>query len=222
MKQAESFSFPIKWQRRRGQFVEIIDTTLEKYSGSTNTKLVIPSVCKEDALEYQASLSDGKNHMVYSNTINLHVLGGMITRSNKTDILDFKIPHNNKQVTFCLFSEIPFLNDLEVTVEDEEIKIHYSVGVSENSPHVQDITWSKNGLPMYIEYVKFFGGSLHDSCLIINSPSEDDKGKYSCTVTNAVGSETKHIVLGKFVLILVVLYDYYQTLFWCLPLPFGC
>lgn len=99
------------------------------------------------------------------------------------------------------------MNDLEVTVEDEKIKIHYSVGVSKNSPHVRDITWSKNGQPMHIENVKFIGGSLHDSCLIINSPSKDDKGKYSCTVTNAVGSETKHIILGKFVLIMVALYE---------------
>lgn len=102
------------------------------------------------------------------------------------------------------------MNDLEVTTEDEEIKIHYSFGVSENSPHVQDITWSKNGNPMYIGYDKFIRGSLHDSCLIIKSPSEDDKGKYSCTVTNAVGSKEKDIVLGKFV---SIIYDYYITLF---------
>lgn len=78
VKQAESFSFSKNWQRRRGRFVEIIDTTLEKYRGSTNTKLVIPSACKEDAWEYQASLSDENNHMFLSNAINLHVLGGMV------------------------------------------------------------------------------------------------------------------------------------------------
>lgn len=99
---------------------------------------------------------------------------------------------------------MPFLNDLEVTTEDEGIIIHYSFGVSENSPQVQDITWSKNGYPMYIRYDKFMGGSLHDGCLIIKSPSEDDKGKYSCRVTNVVGSVTKDIVLGKFVSILLV------------------
>lgn len=105
------------------------------------------------------------------------------------------------------------MNYFEVTAEDEDIKIHYSVGVTENSPHVKDITWSKNGHPMYIESVKFIGEGLHDSCLIINSPSEADKGIYSCTVTNAVGSKTKRIVLGKFVLIMVVLNDYYFTIF---------
>lgn len=117
---------------------------------------------------------------------------------------------------------MPFLNDLQVTTEDEGITIHYSFGVSENSPQVKNIIWSKNGQPMYIKYDKFIGGSLHDSYLVIKSPSEDDIGKYACTVTNAVGSKTKDIVLGKFVLILVVLFNYYLTLFGHSPLLFGC
>lgn len=37
VEQAEHFCLPIIWQRRRGKWVEIIDPTLEKYSGSTNT-----------------------------------------------------------------------------------------------------------------------------------------------------------------------------------------
>lgn len=78
MEQDESSCLPIIWQRRRGKSVEIIDPTLEKYSGSTDTRLVMSSVCKEDAWEYQAYLSAGNNHMLYSNTINLHVLGGMV------------------------------------------------------------------------------------------------------------------------------------------------
>lgn len=110
------------------------------------------------------------------------------------------------------------LNDLEVTTEDKGIIIHYSFEVSKNSPPVRDITWSKNAQPMYIKDDKFSGGSLHDIRLVIISPSEDDKGNYSCTVTNDVGSETKYIVLGKFVLIMVVLYDYYLILFLCSPL----
>lgn len=92
VQRAESFSFPIKWQRRRGQFVEIIDTTLEKYSGSTDTRLVIPSVCKEDTWGYQASLSAGNNHTLYSNTINLHVLGGILLVLVRY-ILVLKNPH---------------------------------------------------------------------------------------------------------------------------------
>lgn len=112
------------------------------------------------------------------------------------------------------------LNDLEVTTEDKGIIIHYSFEVSKNSPPVRDITWSKNAQPMYIKDDKFSGGSLHDIRLVIISPSDDDKGNYSCTVTNDVGSETKYIILGKFVLILVVLYNYYIILFLCSPLLF--
>lgn len=104
------------------------------------------------------------------------------------------------------------LNDLEVTTVDKGIIIPYSFEVSKKSPPVKDITWSKNAQPMYIKDDKFSGGSLHDICLVIKSPSGDDKGNYSCTVTNDVGSETKYIVLGKFVLIMVVLYDYYLML----------
>lgn len=217
MKRAEKFSFPIKWQRRRGQFVEIIDTTLEKYSGSTDTRLIIPSVCKEDALVYQASLSDGNNHTLYSNAINLHVLGGILLVLVR-HILVLKKSTYQLASNFCLISEKPMLNDLEVTTEDKGIIIHYSFEVSKKSPPVKDITWSKNAHQMYIKDDKFSGGSLHDIRLVIKSPSEDDKGNYSCTVTNDVGSETKHIELGKFVFIMVVLYDYYLILFLCSPL----
>lgn len=186
--------------------MEIIDTTLEKYSGSTDTRLIIPSVCKEDAFVYQASLSDGNNQTLYSNAINLHVLGGMLLLLVR-HILVLKISTYQLASNFCLISEKPVLNELEVTTEDKGIIIHYSFEVSKKSPPVRDITWSKNAQPMYIIDDKFSGGSLHDIRLVIKFPSEDDKGNYSCTVTNDVGSQTKHIVLGKFVLIMVVLYD---------------
>lgn len=160
----------IAWQRRRGNLVEIIDTTQHKYRGSTNTKLVIPSVCKEDAREYQASLSsesNGNKYTVSSNIIRLSVLG-----------------------------EIPFMEDLKVTNENEGITIYYSFVVSEKSPKVQDIKWSKNDQPLDMIYNKFSGGRLTDNCLVIKAPSADDKGKYSCTVKNAVGSVTKDIELN--------------------------
>lgn len=94
MEQADHFCLPIIWQRRRGKWVEIIDPTLEKYSGSTNTRLVMSSVCKMDAMEYQAFLPDGYNQMLYSNTINLHVLGGMLLVLVRNIFFN---PHTNKQ-----------------------------------------------------------------------------------------------------------------------------
>lgn len=81
--------------------------------------------------------------------------------------------------------------------------------------------WSKNGL-MYIEFVKFIGGSFCDSCFVIILFFEVDKGKYFCIVMNVVGFEIKYIVFGKFVLIMVVLNDYYFIFFLCLFLLFGC
>lgn len=98
------------------------------------------------------------------------------------------------------------MNDLKVTTEDEGITIHYSFEVSENSPQVQNITWSKNDKPLDIKYDKFIGGTSKDINLVVRSPSGDDKGKYSCTVTNAVGSVTKYIKLGR--LHLVVMHNY--------------
>lgn len=100
------------------------------------------------------------------------------------------------------------MEDLKVTNENEGITIYYSFVVSEKSPKVQDIKWSKNDQPLDMIYNKFSGGRLTDNCLVIKAPSADDKGKYSCTVKNAVGSVTKDIELSKFpfVLIHVVLY----------------
>lgn len=97
------------------------------------------------------------------------------------------------------------MEDLKVTNENEGITIYYSFVVSEKSPQVQDIKWSKNDQPLDMIYN---GGRLTDDCLVIKEPSADDKGKYSCTVKNAVGYVTKDIELGKFpyVLIHVLLY----------------
>lgn len=93
------------------------------------------------------------------------------------------------------------MNDLKVTTQDEGIGIHYSFEVSENSPQVYKITWSKNGQPLDIKCDKFAGGSLHDSCLILKPPYNDGEGKYSCIVTNVVGSVIKDVILCKYSLL---------------------
>lgn len=70
----------IKWQKRRGENIRCIDISKEKYSGSTNSKLLIRSACKEDEGEYSAILSRESNRKNYtgSNTISLLVIGGMM------------------------------------------------------------------------------------------------------------------------------------------------
>lgn len=104
---------------------------------------------------------------------------------------------------------MPSLEDLKVTTEDEGIAIHYSFGVSENSPQVFEITWSRNEQQLDMECDKFAGGSLHESCLFLKPPYNDGEGKYSCIVTNAVGSVKKDVMLCKYSLLFppVMLYD---------------
>lgn len=74
----KSSSWTITWHKRRGDVIKCIDTSTEKYSGSTKRRLVIKSVCKEDEGEYQAVLSLESNGPDYKsrNTIRLFVSGG--------------------------------------------------------------------------------------------------------------------------------------------------
>lgn len=76
----DSSCWSIIWQKRRGNVTKTIDTSTKKYSGSTNRKLVIKSVCKKDEGEYQVLLaheSNGDRYLKCGNTICLHVFGGI-------------------------------------------------------------------------------------------------------------------------------------------------
>lgn len=90
------------------------------------------------------------------------------------------------------------MNDLRVTTGDEGITIHYSYEVLEQSPEVKLINWRKNGEPLDRKSEKYIGGSLNENCFTITSPTDADRGTYSCTITNAVGSVSKAVKLGKF------------------------
>lgn len=91
---------------------------------------------------------------------------------------------------------MPNLNDLEVTTGDLGIVIHYEL--SGQSPEVQRIEWYKDGQVLDRNACKYVGGSIYDSNFIIRLPTEEDKGKYSCIITNAVGSVLKDVMLGNF------------------------
>lgn len=93
-------------------------------------------------------------------------------------------------------SEVPFLNDLEVSTEEDKIIIHYNYGVLEKSPSVQHIEWRKNNQLLNLEKEKYIGGNIQAKTFTIISPSDDDRGLYSCTVTNAVGPATKSVNFG--------------------------
>lgn len=80
VKKADSSCWSITWHRRRGDDIKCIDTSVEKYSGSTTRKLVIKNVCKEDEGEYQVLLSFESKGPDYKsrNAIRLHVIGGIL------------------------------------------------------------------------------------------------------------------------------------------------
>lgn len=90
---------------------------------------------------------------------------------------------------------MPYLNDLEVTTGDEGIIIHYEV--SGQLPKVQRVEWKKDGQVLNTNACKYNGGTIYDSSFTIRIPTEEDKGKYSCIITNAVGSVSKDVMLGN-------------------------
>lgn len=59
------------------------------------------------------------------------------------------------------------------------------------------IKWTKDGEELDHVTKKYCGGRLSDGVFTITSPSNEDQGTYSCTVTNAVGSASKHAKFGN-------------------------
>lgn len=97
---------------------------------------------------------------------------------------------------------MPFLSNLEVTSGYERITIHYHCGVPNKLPKVDNIKWCKDGKQLDRKSKKYDKGDVNDSHLIITSPTFEDRGDYSCKVTNAVGTVTRNIMLGIFLLII--------------------
>lgn len=93
-------------------------------------------------------------------------------------------------------TELPCLNDLNVTTGDEEVKIHCSYEVLELSPKVQSIEWRRDGKLLYMKSQNFVGGNVKECCFTIPSPSKEDTGNYSCTLISAVGSVSKDVTIG--------------------------
>lgn len=98
----------IKWQKLNGLITEIINTSKEKYTGSTDTQLVIQSVCREDEGKYQAVIlqeSKGIENRLSSNIICLHV----VEDSNWKAMTKTKITTGKEMETETLKTMIKFL-----------------------------------------------------------------------------------------------------------------
>lgn len=99
-------------------------------------------------------------------------------------------------IILSFLTDLPCLEELNATTKNGEIYIHYVFNVSENSPTVNDMKWSKDHSFLELTSNKYRGGGLADNCVTILRPGEDDKGLYTCTVSNAVGPVSKSIKLG--------------------------
>lgn len=76
----------------------------------------------------------------------------------------------------------------------EGITIHYDV--KKESPYVTDMKWTKDGETIDKRIRKYNGGNLKDSYFTISSPSLEDRGIYSCVVTNAAGTTKMDVFFG--------------------------
>lgn len=162
-------NWQLSWVKVKKNGIDFIDLSKGKHSGSTDKMLVIQSVCKEDEGEYRIDLSrtiNGNQYKVLSDVIYLRVLG-----------------------------ELPVLKYLDVRPGDKGITIHYRYSVTHQSPKVKYIEWRKNGELLETNNERFTGGSINDKTLTIMRPTEDDRGKYSCIVTNAVGPVSMDVTL---------------------------
>lgn len=77
VEQREISNWSVTWFKKNANITANINKREEKFNGSTNRRLFIHSVCKDDEAEYQAGISDGKNSYM-SNVIYLRALGGII------------------------------------------------------------------------------------------------------------------------------------------------
>lgn len=97
------------------------------------------------------------------------------------------------------FTDLPCFDVWNIETEERGITIYYKV--LECSPNLNKIKWMKNGETLVLRNKKYFGGGLKDGFITITSPTIADRGTYSCTVTNAVGSVSKRVTLGTYIFI---------------------
>ncbi|XP_062568952.1 uncharacterized protein LOC134231070 [Saccostrea cucullata] len=166
----DNMNWPLTWERVRGGKTEIIDTSTEKYRGSSIKRLVIKRVEKADEGEYRAVISremNGSHIYVPSNIFFLHALG-----------------------------DPPNLEITRATSGIDSVTILYTCFVEKTSPVLEKIEWTKDGELLRMAANKYEGGGIKDNYLKILSSSENDSGEYTCRVFNAVGSSVKRIVLA--------------------------
>ncbi|XP_061170572.1 uncharacterized protein LOC133179911 [Saccostrea echinata] len=169
-----SNNWPIMWEKIQGNITEQLDTSKEKYRGSSSRCLVISNVSKEDEGEYRAVISRENNgtHM--------------------------KIPSNSKQLT--VNGDLPALTmPKEVEVPYGSVAVFEPV--IQACPPPECVEWQKSKYMdlnsekfKIIDFTspKYSGSSLDptDSKLIINDTTFEDSLFYRLVVKNRVGKSS--------------------------------
>lgn len=99
-----------------------------------------------------------------------------------------------------LITEHPVFDVWRIVTDKGAITIEYRYSVPQHLPQVSKEQWTKNGEALDRIKNKYLGGQMHCNYFMIMSPSLEDKGNYSCTVTNAVGSVSKDVEFGNSVI----------------------
>lgn len=100
---------------------------------------------------------------------------------------------SRKKFFLHIMGDQPVFDVWEVKTEDQGFSVQYKV--HEVLPSVCNVKWTLNGKSLDFENMNYFGGGLKDKSLMIMSPTVAYIGKYSCTVTNGVGTASKDVII---------------------------
>lgn len=84
----------------------------------------------------------------------------------------------------------------ETDINSKSVKLCGVVFLSENSPDIQNVFWSKNGEQIDIKGSggKLAGTSTDDPSLTIRNVNQEDIGKYLLTAENAIGKNNSDVI----------------------------
>lgn len=86
------------------------------------------------------------------------------------------------------------------TVQGCSVKLKCDVFLYEDSPAINNVDWTKNGIKLDITKSagKYLGADINDPSLTINNVNFNDAGDYQLIAANDVGkTESEVIVLGN-------------------------
>ncbi|XP_056016974.1 titin-like [Ostrea edulis] len=165
----DSTCWSLEWQHRSGIRTNHLDIKTDKFSGSSHHRLVIPNVSRDDKGTYIAVIS--------------YELSS-----------DFKFHSHSNPIKLKATGDVPNLEIKDVTSGTDGVVIHANYSVSNQSPAVDKIMWSKEEKPLPGSTEKYTY-SRYDAGFRIHNPTQSDSGTYTCTVSNPVGPVTDSITL---------------------------